>query len=591
MKGLKREKFFQYFTSTEWTIFALLIVAGLLLRWWGLMDRAFHHDESLHAIYGEYIYEDPQNKYYKYLPLLHGPLLYNILPYFYAILGISKWSARVPVALLGSLFIFVPFIFRKYFYPLSALFLTGFIALSPTFIYWSRFLRHDYLVIFSMLIVLAGVVFFKGGTRILWVVIGFVLQFCTKENAYITASLICGFCVYQLLLDRILIKAKDSFLDKICREIKNHWIYLLVSLVIGGVIYSYYFSAGFKYPQGILDGLYRESLLYWIKQHGVERIKGPFLFQFFTLSWYEGIFIVLFFAHIIHFYTKVSKTFRWIFAAVVLVTLGCYLGFKNENLTDYRLWRFFKLKMHLDLWGPFILIAQAFLVTTWHLIKRENNLAFWGYLFTASFFSYSFVGEKVPWLAIYPMGAGIIYFALYFNHLLSVRKLKARYWTVLCVFFLAMAINLRMSIITNFIRAGHNTELISQVHTAKAFEDLALSVRERIIAAPVGQGPKVITLKENTWPCAWYFHGLPEYSFNIPAGKGLKDFDFIFDEDRSPRKILAEDFDHLKVPFRWWWVPDYSKMGFVEFFSYAISHNPWNDPGTMYSTYYARKNL
>ena len=88
-------------------IFAIFIL-GLFLRLYNLEDRALHHDESLHGVYSLYYLLNPKLSYYKYNPLLHGPFLYHIIPWFYWIIDISKWSLRLPAAMLGSLFIITP---------------------------------------------------------------------------------------------------------------------------------------------------------------------------------------------------------------------------------------------------------------------------------------------------------------------------------------------------------------------------------------------------------------------------------------------------------------------------------------------------
>jgi hypothetical protein len=48
-----------YFTGTEWAFYATIIVVGLILRWTLLDMRPYHHDESLHGMYGRYFYDFP----------------------------------------------------------------------------------------------------------------------------------------------------------------------------------------------------------------------------------------------------------------------------------------------------------------------------------------------------------------------------------------------------------------------------------------------------------------------------------------------------------------------------------------------------
>ena len=87
---------------------AVVILLGIILRLYNLDIRPYHHDESIHAMYGQYIYNDPTNGFYKYNPMLHGPFLYNVLPFAYQIFGLSDWAARLLPCLLGIAMIFWP---------------------------------------------------------------------------------------------------------------------------------------------------------------------------------------------------------------------------------------------------------------------------------------------------------------------------------------------------------------------------------------------------------------------------------------------------------------------------------------------------
>ncbi len=70
---------------------------------------------------------------------------------------------------------------------------------------------------------------------------------------------------------------------------------------------------------GFLDALYRESIKYWYEKHDIERIAGPFNFHLYQLSFYEGLFLLAFLLHLVHFYcTRGIKIFTAGF--VLLIT-------------------------------------------------------------------------------------------------------------------------------------------------------------------------------------------------------------------------------------------------------------------------------
>src|SRR5690606_20769121 len=68
-----------------------------------------------------------------------------------------------------------------------------------------------------------------------------------------------------------------------------------------------------------------------------------------------------------------------------------------------------------DVLGFFIFVSQSLIATVTHLLERNRALAFFGYMFLAHLATYSYLGEKVPWLTTYPFVTGLIYLALYFD--------------------------------------------------------------------------------------------------------------------------------------------------------------------------------
>lgn len=509
-----------YFSTLEWLVYALIIVAGIALRWAELDVRPYHHDESQHAMFGKYFYDFPDIQFYKYDPMMHAPLLYNFLRLVYTALGNTLWSARVPIAMLGTLFLFAPLLFRKYFSSSALLILTAAISLSSSMVYWSRFVIHDYFVIFAMLVTLYGVIAARSEQKSFFVLLGITLQFCIKANVFVTLAMLLGYLVYELVVNYfnqpesvhfkpkflkflsnniilfiivaplltialhigigqldpgnqlwaaamrfsqnkllfiplnlavyflifcLIFFASDSrnnYFKSTYLNLRNYWPQLLVSLAVSCLVFCYIFSSGFRNNKGILDGLFRTSIPYWLNQHDIERIKGPFLFNFYMFSWYEFAFLAFFIIQLYYFYKNAPKIAK----LAGLCTLGLALvlsfvtlmyispdangnwgnlediggkniaelkGLTNKAMTHFV--HFFKLKDCLDVIGLILLLIHPLIVTTTHILRGERILAFWGYLFTASFFTYSFLGEKVPWLSVYPLIPGFVYLTLYFD--------------------------------------------------------------------------------------------------------------------------------------------------------------------------------
>ncbi len=404
-----------YFSAKEWVIYGALIVAGLVLRWLLLDMRPYHHDESLHGMYGRYFYDFPNSNYYKYDPMLHGPMLYNCMRFIYAMFGDSLWAARTPVCIMGTLFMFVPLLYRRHLAQAATLVLTGAIALSPTMIYWSRFLREDYWVISGMLLTLFGFTIASRGWKPFLVLFGITIQWCTKENVFVTIAIFFGYLIFEALFQLFILKKRDTAAGRIGSFIAKNLPLTAVSFLACFVVYAWFYGAGFRYPQGIVDGLGGKAIDYWAAHHSMERIKGPFNFHVYVTAWYEFPIFLAFLTHLVLFYRRAIPQIQFCAGLVLMALLiSCY-STNAQTIEQNTLWKFFKLKNHLDIVGLFILLFHAPLVTIQHMLRGERILAAAGYFFTATFFAYSYLGEKVPWLSVYPLVYGLPYLALFFQ--------------------------------------------------------------------------------------------------------------------------------------------------------------------------------
>jgi uncharacterized protein (TIGR03663 family) len=405
-----------YFSSGEWVLYTVLIVAGLLLRWTLLDMRPYHHDESLHGMYGRYFYDWPNSNFYKYDPMLHGPMLYNSMRLIYATFGDSLWAARVPVCLMGSAFLFVPLLFRQFFKKPTVLILTAFVALSPTLVYWSRFLREDYWVISGMLMVVYGCLLAPPRMKAFWFCLGLSIQWCTKENLFVTLAILFGYLAFETLFRFVFFPdEKKSIAERMVTHISNYPWEVCWSFIFAFLVYCWFYSAGFRYPEGIIEGLGQKGFEYWQKHHEMERIEGPFNFHIYVLGWYELPLLVAFITHLCLFYRRARPEIQMVGAVVAFGLILSFLITSGSELKQVPVWRFFKLKDYYDLVGLFILLFHAPIVTVHHLLRREFGLATCAYFFTATLFVYSYLGEKVPWLTLYPLIFSLPYLALFFQ--------------------------------------------------------------------------------------------------------------------------------------------------------------------------------
>lgn len=418
------KSFWEYFSTSQWVIYFLLVGGALLFRWISLDVRPMHHDESLHAMYGKYYYDFPNQQFYKYDPMLHGPFLYTIVFLAYTSFGVTDWVARFPAAFLGSLFVVAPLLFRRYFSPTALLLLTIGIGFSPSLIYWARFLREDVFVMLGILLSVYGVAVADRKQAAIFFFLGLAIQACSKENWFVHVALMAGFYLFDLGFYFVRGRGQTiPYLFDLGRWVNRYWFHAAVGVGVLVFVYLLFYTAGFQYWEGPLDGLYRKSLSYWFEHHGKERIVGPFLHHGYVLAWYDSIFVLVFFYHLFHLYRRAPAWMSYAAGMLLTVSVAVSLLFlrgKNFGELDEGLFKsfvaFFKLKDNLDVSAILLMIPHAVFVTLYHLLRGERRLAITGYVFAASLFTYSYLGEKVPWLSQYPLWAGLIYLVLYFDH-------------------------------------------------------------------------------------------------------------------------------------------------------------------------------
>ncbi|MBT7610419.1 MAG: TIGR03663 family protein [Bacteriovoracaceae bacterium] len=591
-KQLSQSNNNEAYNNTFWIIISSLILLGILLRFFHIDLRPFHHDESLNAIYGRYFYHHPTTHYYKYHPMLHGPFLYCVYPFWYQIFGTTISSARIFMATMGSALLFLPYIFRSYLKSNIVLLLTGFLATAPSLIYWARYVRHDSPMLIAISLSLIAFLFKCPWKRALLFIVPFMVQFTIKENAFLHFAILFLYLFYEAIFVKVFKCETETYLTKVLTFCKKNIIPIVVSVLIGAFLFILFFSAFFNYPQGVLDGLYRKSLAYWVEQHNIDRIKGPFIYQILFLSWYEQVFLIAVISQMFHFYMKRSKNIRIIFSTILLISILLNQLIPEARFNSGFLSEVLKLKLPLDIYPFVILMFHAVFSTSILLLEKKNKLALFNYLFTAMFFTYSLVGEKVPWLSLYPIYFGVIFLSFYLSEEVSDFHFYFKTTWMKALIALCFLFQLRMAIMINYSRAGHATELISQVHTSTQYESLLFKLKSKLESKHLPRQHKLLILKENTWPLTWYLYEIPGFYY-IQGITPTQDYDYVLSstQDKTTQDALKETHHLIRTPFRWWWVPPYKTMTFKQWFNYGLNHNPWTVTGTMDVNLYIKKGL
>ncbi len=97
--------------TREKVLYALVILAAFIPRFYNLGTRAMSHDESLHTYFSWTFYK---GQGYQHNPMMHGPLQFHLIALTYFIFGASDFTARIPAATFSILTILVIWLWRRY---------------------------------------------------------------------------------------------------------------------------------------------------------------------------------------------------------------------------------------------------------------------------------------------------------------------------------------------------------------------------------------------------------------------------------------------------------------------------------------------
>lgn len=191
--------------TVEHALYATFIVAAALTRFWDLGSRALHHDESLHAYYSWLL---ATGEGYRHHPLMHGPFLFEANALVYLLFGDSDATSRYLPALVGVLLVAAPWLLRSphllgRYGALAASFM---LLVSPTFLYYTRYIRHDPYTVLGSLLLFTCIVRYKEAPARRWLVGGAAtlsFLFTNHEIVFALVAVFAGFIWATLLWGRL----------------------------------------------------------------------------------------------------------------------------------------------------------------------------------------------------------------------------------------------------------------------------------------------------------------------------------------------------------------------------------------------------
>jgi len=598
----------------ETIAFVGLVLLAALLRFWDLGSRMLHHDESLHAVYSWYLYI---GKGYVHDPMMHGPFLFELNALVYFLLGATDATARVAPALFGTVLVGLPYFLRDRIGRSGALVASLLLMVSPTILYYSRFIRHDiYQIFFMTLLVIATFRYLaERKTWYLYFSVGVTsLAFSDKEDTYFLMAILLTFLLFLsgsdvldvilrgkpavqpatdvLVLLGTLILPLFSALPYFVTRTKSPTTIDIVftvsfailfaigaaiglrwnrhlwtwSAVLFWTIFIVLYTTFFSNPGGVYTGIFG-ALRYWIDQQGVARGGQPWFYYLVLLPMYEflavGVGLVSIPYWIRHRTLFTDFLLYWAATSMVL------WGWASEKMP----WMVIEMSL------PFILLAATTLGrmldgTDWKRVARGGGLPLGLTLILAIVAGAALLGQGSPldtatpinlerqifqWVVELAVFVGLVYLVThYWTQVGSATAKKVAGYAVVLILF---AFTVRAAWQVNYYHGDIPVEMLIYTQTSP---DVGLVMNQiNDIAYRTGQGKSKLQVAYDAdvaWPFEWY---LRDYTSRVYIGTGNPPTDapviLVGTEsghDVQVKQLLGNKYVSQRYRLRWWFPED-----------------------------------
>ena len=351
----------------ELLTFVGVVVLSILAHLYGLERMALHHDESIHAWMswkfitgngGFSCFGGRSAPTYCYEPTYHGPALYIFTFLSYFLFGDGDWQARLPQAMAGIGMVASVWMLRPYLGKYGTLIAATLLAFSPSLLYFTRFARHDGLILLWTLWMVIGFFRYLDTGRSAYLVLmaaGMALAISTHELYYILFFIFGWFLIirtaFELLPRRTIVIALAVLMGvaiiielwnpSITENVRAGGLALLflttaalgllmtrvwdehavlvhrlaelwherrttlwTALAVLIAIYTVMYSTFFADIRGLVDGLYA-GISYWLgSQQKFARGDQPWYYHLMLMALYEPLALYGGFATVIYLFTR-----------------------------------------------------------------------------------------------------------------------------------------------------------------------------------------------------------------------------------------------------------------------------------------------
>jgi uncharacterized protein (TIGR03663 family) len=374
----------------------------------------------------------------------------------------------------------------------------------------------------------------------------------------------------------------------------------LLFLSIWGAMYS----AFGKYPEDWLA--IPKAVGYWMGQHAIARIPGPWSYYVPQLFYYEtAICLLALFAFPLASWRRdvLLRTLPPVLLAGLILSGATFFGGDNP-LTRLPL----LLPKDPLFWLGAIWLVTVLAYALWGPRPERSEepfRRFWAFWTFGSMAIYAWAREKVPWLTVHPLLPLTVLAAMGASRLWAERR-KPAGAALLALSAVLLVINTTGAYLACFRygaqdkeRFPDHAELIAYVQTSEELKrSLADVEKARVRVAP---GENVVTvLGESAWPLTWYLRDVPTKWAGRLEEASTPIIYTDWDESEAVEKQIGASYSGRRMPIRSWWFPEPIPKGPGQpqgrptpgdLARWWLFHRIWSPIGSQDATVFVRRDL
>lgn len=265
----------------EWWAWGALVVVAFAARIADLGSRPYQFDEG-QVSYGAYLLSAHGD--YHYMPVLHGPLNYELSALSHLVFGTVDIASRIPAALAGTILVALAFSLRRQLGREAAFAAGVLLCFSPTLLYHSRFEREELVlacVTLGFVAIAAQLVARPRRWHVEALGALLALSFATKEATFLHIPI--GIAAGLAWL-RLRAPARRGLATPPTWWLSGGVVFVLVFVI--------FFGQFGTHLSGVLDGAYG-GLRYWAHEHSLHRGGEDWFAYLILLVAYELPLVVL----------------------------------------------------------------------------------------------------------------------------------------------------------------------------------------------------------------------------------------------------------------------------------------------------------